>query len=230
MHQMADGCVGVGRTLYDVLSPEQLSELTRGWRRMECSRGDALIEQGVPSDYVYFVEDGVFRVDRLVEDGRSWLQAFRSAGDSLGETAALYGPEPRTARVRAHTECRVLVCRPSSFNQQLIRTETNENFLRYLLSRSRETEAVHGPGDPEVRMAGLIRPLVRHAQRLRGIDAKEVVISISRNHLSQGLRLGRDRTDRLVDTLSIGGYRQNGRLTVNLARWRETVSRLGLWH
>lgn len=197
---------------------------------MECTRGESLIEQGVPSSYVYFVEEGVFRVDRLVEDGRSWLQAFRSAGDSLGETAVLYGPAPRTARVRAHTECRVLVCQPSFFNQQLTRTDTNENFLRYLVSRSRETEAVQGPGDPEVRMAGLVRPLVRHAQRLRGFHAKEVVISVSRNHLSQGLRLGRDRTDRLVETLSIGGYRQNGRLTINLARWEEIVSRLGLWH
>lgn len=224
----AEGLWGPGRTLKDLVGSDQLSEITRTWRREDYRRGETLIIQGQPSEWVCVVEEGVFEIVQTRAE-RSWFQAFRIDGDFLGESAMRTRKSPRTATVVAHTASRVAIGRAAWFQEYLDDSRTELSWLRYLNSRLEELHLVQGLDDPEVRMAGLVRPLVRNELRHGGGQAREVVVRISRHHLAQGLRLGRQRTERLVEGMSIGGFHRKGLLTIDLARWEEYVARLGDW-
>ncbi|MFJ9952556.1 Crp/Fnr family transcriptional regulator [Kitasatospora sp. NPDC091207] len=198
-----------------------------GWEREVINPGETLIQQGAFSDKVYAVEGGVLRVERLEADGAVGVEAFRSRGDLIGEAPVLDPTAPRAAQVIAHTRCLVAVAQAGCFDQFLSGAQAERLLTQYLWGRNLETQMVQGLGDPEVRLAALVRPLVRHQQRLSAGRASQVVLRVSRNQLAQGLRMGHRRAGRLLNGLSIGRFYSKGLLTVDLDRWARCVARIG---
>ncbi|MFF7457918.1 Crp/Fnr family transcriptional regulator [Kitasatospora sp. NPDC008115] len=228
MFKSADGqrwALGQGRTFRDLVGDHRWGKTIGCWRRVVVDPGQLLILQGDLSDEVYAVEAGVFRVERL-EGGAPSVQAFRARGDLIGEAPVLDRCAPRTAQVVAHTRCLVAVSQAGSFDQLISGLQAERLLTQYLCDRNLETQMVQGLGDPEVRLAALVRPLVRHQQRLSGGRAEQVVLKVSRNHLAQGLRLGHRRARKLLDDLSIGRFHSKGMLTIDLESWARCVSRI----
>lgn len=62
--------------------------------------GDALLSQGDPSNFVVIVIDGYVKISAVTGDGAESLLAIRTAGDIIGEFAAMDGL-PRSATARA---------------------------------------------------------------------------------------------------------------------------------
>jgi CRP-like cAMP-binding protein len=85
-----------------------LASLTEGDRRVvlglgrarQYHTGDALLNQGDPSDYVVIIIDGYVKISAVTGDGAESLLAIRTAGDVIGELAAIDGL-PRSATARA---------------------------------------------------------------------------------------------------------------------------------
>jgi len=62
--------------------------------------GDSLLNQGDQSEFVVIILDGFVKISAVTSDGAESLLAIRSAGDVVGELAAMDGL-PRSATVRA---------------------------------------------------------------------------------------------------------------------------------
>jgi len=85
-----------------------LASLTPGQRRVvlglgrarQYHTGDALLNQGDSSDYVVIIIDGYVKISAVTGDGAESLLAIRTAGDIIGELAAMDGL-PRSATARA---------------------------------------------------------------------------------------------------------------------------------
>ncbi|MEV7022344.1 Crp/Fnr family transcriptional regulator [Kitasatospora sp. NPDC093558] len=211
------------------MGDERWHEMTDGWRPKVLEPGEPLIRQGDRTREVCAVERGVLRIARWEEgfDEPSVI-AFRGPGDLIGETPMFVPGMPRTAQVVAHTGAVVLIGQADRLNRFLEKSKGAERLLaEYLFGRNQETLMIQGLGDPEVRLAGLVRPFVRNERLKGGGRAGQVVLRVSRDHLAQGLRLGYRRARPVLDHLSIGRFHSKGLLTIDLARWASCVSRLG---
>lgn len=69
-------------------------------RTRQYPAGDVLLNQGDPSDFVIIIRDGYVKISAVTEDGAESLLAIRTAGDVIGELAAMDGL-PRSATARA---------------------------------------------------------------------------------------------------------------------------------
>ncbi len=201
--------------------------MTDGWRSKVLEPGEPLIHQGSLSSEVFAVQRGVLRIERW-EDGRDQpaVLAFRASDDLVGETPMIEPGAPRTAQVVAHTQVVVLVGQAERLNRFLVLKKAERLLTTYLAHRAHEMSVVQGCGDAEVRLATLVRPLVRDELRKTGSRTGQVVLKVSRNHLAQGLQLGHQKARRLLDGLWIGRFHSKGMLTIDVARWAERVSGL----
>jgi CRP/FNR family transcriptional regulator, cyclic AMP receptor protein len=85
-----------------------LASLTPGQRQVvlglgharQYHTGDTLLNQGDPSDYIMIIVDGYVKISAVTGDGAESLLAIRTAGDVIGELAAIDGL-PRSATARA---------------------------------------------------------------------------------------------------------------------------------
>lgn len=82
------------------LAPDQQRVVLGLGRARQYHTGDALLNQGDQSDYVVIIVDGYVKVSAVTGDGAESLLAIRTAGDIIGELAALDGL-PRSATARA---------------------------------------------------------------------------------------------------------------------------------
>ncbi len=93
-----------------VLESGALKEGTH-WVRRRYQAGDEIIRQGDVSDSIFYVEEGVVRVQgRITLDDRRLVSSNvcdLGAGEVFGEVALL-DRHPRSASVVAQTECRVI--------------------------------------------------------------------------------------------------------------------------
>jgi CRP/FNR family transcriptional regulator, cyclic AMP receptor protein len=82
------------------LTPGQRQLVLRLGRARQYHTGDALLNQGDSSDYLLIIIDGYVKISAVTGDGAESLLAIRTAGDVIGELAAIDGL-PRSATARA---------------------------------------------------------------------------------------------------------------------------------
>ncbi|MFJ5232368.1 Crp/Fnr family transcriptional regulator [Kitasatospora sp. NPDC088391] len=198
-----------------------------GWRSRELEPGELLIRQDSRSGQVFVVVTGALRVERWEKHlDEPTVLAFRAVDDLVGETPMIEPAAPRTAQVVAHTRAVVLIGQAERLNRFLTSKRAERLLTTYLAHRAHEMSVVRGSGDAEVRLATLVRPLVRDELRRSGSRTGEVVLKVSRDHLAQALQLGHRRARLLLDDLRIGRFDRKGMLTIDLERWAERVSGL----
>jgi rhodanese-related sulfurtransferase len=87
---------------FSQLPPAHIDGLLKRFRRIEVSKGDAVIREGAEGDFYYVIETGKCRVERTV-GGVSMLLAELKAGDAFGEEA-LVSDAKRNATVIMKTD------------------------------------------------------------------------------------------------------------------------------
>ena len=95
-------------------------------------KGDNIINQGEQGDNFYVVEEGTFNIF-VTRDGIEKLVATRATGESFGELALMYN-SPRSATVKAMTNCKVWAVERYMFRKILIRVseEKLKEYERFL--------------------------------------------------------------------------------------------------
>ncbi|AUG76282.1 hypothetical protein CFP65_1383 [Kitasatospora sp. MMS16-BH015] len=215
-----------GPTLQEILQQSLWDSITADWRRRWVPAGERLILQGHPGTEVFGILKGALRVERMT-DGASSVVAFRSSGDLVGEGPALNPKARRMAQVVAHTDCELVVGSADRFRQVLLGSRVGFLLNQYLYCRGQEMDELRGASDPELRLAVLIRPLVRNAWQAGGSHDGLVTLRVNRDHLAQGLYLGHHRARKLLNALSIGQFCSKGELEIDLRQWEACVARLG---
>lgn len=125
--------------LFADLSDEDLGRLYNMADIMTIRAGDVLMEEGSAGDALYVILDGEFAITKRAHDRDLWI-ANRGPGEVLGELSLLERA-PRSATVRAATDCRLLrICR-EDFKLLLTRSSTAAvAMLRTVTARLRNTE------------------------------------------------------------------------------------------
>ena len=100
---------------------------------VEVAAGETVMQEGAVEDWLYVVVDGQLEVVR--EDRRATI----GPGEVVGELAVL-DPMPRSATVRATTDCLLFRLDKAAFDEVLDeRPEVARGVIRELVGRLRET-------------------------------------------------------------------------------------------
>ncbi|WP_189285752.1 Crp/Fnr family transcriptional regulator [Actinoplanes campanulatus] len=102
--------------------------------------GDLLCRQGDSGDYVYVLLAGAVKVVRSEAVGGRTVLTVRSAGDLIGDIAAVDGGQ-RSASVSALTALTCRLLRGPDFRLFLERREVATGFARYTFRRLRESDS-----------------------------------------------------------------------------------------
>lgn len=95
-----DGSILGRSAVFSGLEKAALDRLARYSRRVSLEQGDALFEQGDPSDGCYTILEGVLKISVPLSDGKETLMNIVGAGDVIGEIG-LIDTQPRSATVTA---------------------------------------------------------------------------------------------------------------------------------
>lgn len=93
--------------LFENVEDEVFSTVCRGAAvKKHCRRGDILFNQGEPSDTLYLIKEGSFKLVRVNEDGKEIILQLAGKGEVLGE-AALFRENSHPAAAVALENARV---------------------------------------------------------------------------------------------------------------------------
>lgn len=135
-----------------VLSPEKHRALAASTTRRLYAPGEVIVTQGEKTDQLFIIDKGSVVVEVATEPGKSRVVAKLGAGKFFGEMALMTG-EPRSATVRAETECELLVVGHAAFHETLATTPgVVEKISDLLATRQAELEVVtsHRPSIHEL--------------------------------------------------------------------------------
>src|SRR5580692_6733856 len=100
VHESNDDRRWAPTSLLASLSDSQREIVLQLGRVRQYHAGETLLNQGERSDFVVIIIDGYVKISAVTSDGAESLLAIRTAGDIIGELAALDG-QPRSATARA---------------------------------------------------------------------------------------------------------------------------------
>ena len=169
--------------------------------------GDQLLRQGEGGDHVYVLLTGAVKVIRSEAAGGRTVLTVRSAGDVIGDIAAIDGGR-RSASVSALTALDSRLLHGAEFRRFLERMEVSAGFTRYAFSRLRESDSQR----TELAVLPVLERVARALARLHDAAAMESgraaidlpqqdlaeLVGASRNAVV--LALGVLRAERLIDT------------------------------
>ncbi|MET9811729.1 Crp/Fnr family transcriptional regulator [Streptomyces sp. NPDC006355] len=134
--------------------------LHRGQRR-RYARATWLFHQGESPDFVIALTDGIVKIVRLAGDGTETPLALRGQGEVLGEIGALLD-KPRSASVKAVSECVGYVLPAHAFRGYIDRHGLNPTVYRLTVQRMHENEQLRTALtrlSPQARVARVIEYL-----------------------------------------------------------------------
>ncbi len=101
--------------------------------------GETLIHEGEPSDCLYVVKYGELTVSKF-KDGKATQLGFIQAGETIGEMSFLDNL-PRSATVKAHTDCELLMINRPQFDLELkASTPLIQTLVKALSQRLRKAD------------------------------------------------------------------------------------------
>lgn len=104
--------------LFNRLLPDELADIARVAEIRTYESGKAIIEFADESRYVFFLMSGTARVNNYTLTSNPVTLKLLEPGAYFGELSAIDGG-PRSARVEAETDCRVVAIPPEAFLQVL---------------------------------------------------------------------------------------------------------------
>ncbi|MER7651499.1 MULTISPECIES: Crp/Fnr family transcriptional regulator [Streptomyces] len=134
--------------------------LHRGQRR-RYTRAAWLFHQGESPDFVVALTDGIVKITQLTKGGTVAPLALRGPGEVLGEIGALLN-KPRSASVKAVSECIGYVLPAHAFRGYINRHDLNSAVYQLAIQRMHENEQLRSALTrlpPQARVAQVIRYL-----------------------------------------------------------------------
>lgn len=126
----------------DVLSPDVHRTLASATTKRLYGPGEIIVRQGEPSGELFIIDQGTVVVEVATDTGKTRVVANLGAGKFFGEMALMTG-EPRSATVRAETECELLIVGHAAFHDALAAVPgLVEKISDLLATRQAELEVV----------------------------------------------------------------------------------------
>lgn len=198
---------GLGRGFWDLLPLEDRRVLWSLGRDREYPPGATLCVEGDPATHVFILLDGWVKVISVSEDGHWSIDALRSPGDIVGETAGETNGL-RSATMQAVVTVRALIVGFDRFTSFLDTHQGGSHaYRRVMVLRWRDAEAmlrVRSVTNGAQRLAGL---LVGLAERLGGQAEGVVEIALP---LSQDELASLAGTSRATVARALTGWRKRG--------------------
>ena len=176
------------------------------------ARRQVLFRQGEPPGYVYVLLEGVVKVVRSESDGGLAILTIRSAGDVVGDMAAMDG-RPRSATVATLSPLVAQLLTAQQFRSFVARPTVSTGFARYVVARLREAD------EQRVELAllpvrvRLARTLARLARPSQLHDGSHTV-RLSQQDLAQLVGASRNAVVAELSTLRAMGVLSTGRCLV----------------
>ncbi len=126
--------------LFASLGEAELSEIANLLIERRFPKGSTILEEGVPGDYMYVIEEGQVKVTKISDDGREKVLEMFGPGEFFGEMALL-DEEPRSASVKTTRPCVLQALSRQDFLRLLRRnSDISTALLRVLSLRLREAD------------------------------------------------------------------------------------------
>ena len=191
-----DNCQIRSIALFGELDPETLARLQTQAYQFEASAGSVIFEANQPAEASYTLREGVIKLVRTQQDGRTQIVRLLVGGDFFGAEGLFEEPHRHTAVALTP----VRLCRlPNTLLQQLRREDPT--FSEALLGRWRraldevETLALElGTQKAEQRIASFLL----HWQGKLGVDSGWLPLPLSRSELGELLGLRVETVSRVM--------------------------------
>jgi CRP-like cAMP-binding protein len=197
----------LSRGFWDLLPHEERRALWSLGRDREYAPGATLCIEGDPATHVFILLDGWVKILSAGQDGRESILALRSAGDIVGETAAVTTGR-RNATMRAMVTVRALIVGYDRFSSFLDTHQGGSHAYRQVMTyRWSDAESMlrlRAMTNGAQRLAGLLIGLV---ERLGGQQEGVVEIALP---LSQDELAGLAGTSRATVARALNGWRKRG--------------------
>jgi CRP/FNR family transcriptional regulator len=186
------------------LDGDEMSRLNALLTPVELNRGEPLLDEGEPADYVFNLTAGTLKLYRLLPDGRRQITGFLFPGDFLG----LADRSDYTCSAEAVTEA--TLCRFPRKNLENLFSEIPHlegrllGMARTELAESQDHMLLLGRKSAKERIASFILMLSNRAVR-RGLGANPVSVPMSRNDIGDFLGLTTETVSRTITSLKRSG-------------------------
>jgi CRP-like cAMP-binding protein len=198
---------GLGHGFWGLLPPEDRRVLWSLGRDREYPPGATLCVEGDPATHVFILLDGWVKVISVSEDGHESIDALRSPGDIVGETAGETNGL-RNATMQAVVTVRALIVGFDRFTSFLDTHQGGSHaYRRVMVLRWRDAETklrVRSVTNGAQRLAGL---LISLAERLGGQAEGVIEIALP---LSQDELASLAGTSRATVARALNGWRKRG--------------------
>jgi CRP/FNR family cyclic AMP-dependent transcriptional regulator len=190
--------------LFASFPEEQLRMLATVVSRRSATRGSIIIAAGDPTDSLYIILSGRFKVMMSDAEGKEVILSILSAGEFFGEMG-LIDDAPRSASVVAIEPCELLVLTRRDFKKCM--TENAEmamGVMRGLVRRLREADRKIGSLALLDVYGRVARLLLDMAETVDG--QKMVTKRLPKQDIAKMIGASREMVSRVMKDLQTGGY------------------------
>lgn len=190
-----------GNALIASWGSTELEDLLERASLCPMKKGDVLLHQGDPGDYLIILLDGTIRVSMVASNGREIILDYLEPGSVLGEIALLDGGD-RTASVTALGEGQYLKLGAKAFREVLERHPSVA--WRLLQEMARRLRNANNTIESDRAFASGPR-LARSLQRLVPSGAEGVSIRLSQSELGAFAGISRENINRQLGAWADAG-------------------------
>jgi len=171
-------------------------------------RNATVVEEGLPGDYMYLIEEGRVKVTKLSEDGREKILEMMGEGSFFGEMALL-DQAPRCATVKTLTPARLLALSRHDFLSLLRRSpDLSMTVIQELTRRLRDTDE-QASSLSFLRVKDRTRGLMRRlAEESESEGPRRVTPTLTHQQIADMIGTSRETVTRVVKELKQEGWLQ----------------------
>jgi CRP/FNR family cyclic AMP-dependent transcriptional regulator len=205
--------------LFASFPEEQLRTLATVVSRRSASRGSIIIAAGDPTDSLYIILSGRFKVMMSDAEGKEVILSILSGGEFFGEMG-LIDDAPRSASVVAIEPCELLVITRRDFKRCMAENaEMAMAVMRGLVRRLREADRKIGSLALLDVYGRVARLLLDMAETVDG--QKMVTKRLPKQDIAKMIGASREMVSRVMKDLQTGGYIEMRGSTIVL---RDTIT------
>ncbi|MET8451301.1 Crp/Fnr family transcriptional regulator [Streptomyces sp. NPDC005209] len=210
---------------------EELQLLRRAGHLRRWNRGDVLIREGEPADFVVLLTGGLVKATVDSTNGYTSLLALRGPGELVGELSCVDG-RPRGATVTAMRRVEGVVISAEVFLRLLERNAgLCLSVLHSVVTRLRDSDllrAEQGAHTTRARLASLLVKLaLRHGSSASDTPPGAIAVQVNQHELAAAAGASRESVVRCLRAMQHEGLVATGRgrtIVLNLAglrRWAD---------
>jgi len=171
-------------------------------------RNATVVEEGLPGDYMYVIQEGRVKVTKLSEDGREKILEMMSEGSFFGEMALL-DQAPRSATVKTLTAAKLLALSRHDFLSLLRRSpDLSMTVIQELTRRLRDTDEQASSLSflrVKDRTKGLLRRMAAESEEE---SARRATPTLTHQQIADMIGTSRETVTRVVKELKAEGWLQ----------------------